>query len=43
MNYLDLTQELSSEADSSGTGPTTVIDQTGLNLRFVKRTLKKFI
>lgn len=35
MNYLQLAQRLSSEVGASGTGPTSVIAQTGMNLRMV--------
>lgn len=35
MNYLQLAQRLSSEVGASGVGPTSVLNQTGMNLRLV--------
>jgi hypothetical protein len=35
MNYLQLAQRLSSEVGASGTGPSSVVGQTGSNLRLV--------
>lgn len=35
MNYLQLAQRLNSEVGASGTGPTSVVAQTGMNLRLV--------
>jgi len=35
MNYLQLVQRLSSEVGASGTGPSSVVAQTGANLRLV--------
>lgn len=35
MNYLQLVQRLSSEVGASGPGPTSVVGQTGMNLRLV--------
>lgn len=35
MNYLQLVQRLSSEVGASGTGPSSVLGQTGMNLRLV--------